>query len=197
MRNPSIYWAPYRVKADRSVSNFLVTAAQSNTSTGMAMDYSFNVEDPLSQDSNFDVGLQPGDMTKYMAVPWQTDFNECTTNPTDVTYADWNNIYPDSAHDSRMAKDRRVVDIMWWPAHRPLQYSQLVSVELGKPQFSWLNWSSGVQQTNQGDLKMVTEWANLPFIIRNPYLRAVDLITAPSDLSGGPRYVSIEPFKGS
>jgi hypothetical protein len=197
MRNPSIYWAPYRVKADRSVSNFLVTAAQSNTSTGMAMDYSFNVEDPLSQDSNFDVGLQPGDMTKYMAVPWQTDFNECTTNPTDVTYADWNNIYPDSAHDSRMAKDRRVVDIMWWPAHRPLQYSQLVSVELGKPQFSWLNWSSGVQQTNQGDLKMVTEWANLPFIIRNPYLRAVDLMTAPSDLSGGPRYVSIEPFKGS
>jgi hypothetical protein len=196
MRNPSIYWASYRVKADRSVSDFLVTAAQSNTSTGMAMDYSFNVENPLSQNSNFDVGLQPGDMTKYMALPWQTDFNECTTNPTDVTYADWNIIYPDSAHDSRMTKDRRVVDIMWWPAHRPLQYSQVVSVEQGKPNYKWLNWSSGVQQTNQGDLKMVTEWANLPFIIRNPYLRAVDLTVAPSDLAGGPRYVSIEPFKG-
>ena len=102
MRNPSIYWAPYRVKADRTVSNFLVTAAQANTSTGMQMDYTFNVENPLSQDNNFDVGLQPGDMTKYMAVPWQADFNECTTNPTDVTYADWNNIYPDSEHDTRM-----------------------------------------------------------------------------------------------
>jgi hypothetical protein len=56
---------------------------------------------------------------------------------------------------------------------------------------------SGVQQTNQGDLKMVTEWANLPFIIRNPYLGADELNTAPSDLSGGPRYVSIEPFRGS
>ena len=67
MRNPSIYWAPYRVKADRTVSNFLVTAAQANTSTGMEMDYTFNVENPLSQDNNFDVGLQPGDMTKYMA----------------------------------------------------------------------------------------------------------------------------------
>ena len=102
MRNPSIYWAPYRIKADRSVSNFLVTAAQANTSTGMQMDYTFNVENPLSQDNNFDVGLQPGDMTKYMALPWQADFNECTTNPTDVTYADWNNIYPDSEHDTRM-----------------------------------------------------------------------------------------------
>jgi hypothetical protein len=163
----------------------------------VAIDYSFNVENPLSQDSNFDVGLQPGDMTKYMALPWQTDFNECTTNPTDVTYADWNNIYPDSTHDSRMAKDRRVVDIMWWPAHRPLQYSQIVSVDQGSPNYSWRNWSSGVQQTNQGDLKMVTEWANLPFIIRNPYLGAKELNTAPSDLSGGPRYVSIEPFRGS
>ena len=68
-----------------------------------SMDYTFNVENPLSQDNNFDVGLQPGDMTKYMALPWQADFNECTTNPTDVTYADWNIIYPESEHDTRHA----------------------------------------------------------------------------------------------
>ena len=84
-----------------------------------------------------------------------------------------------------------------WPAHRPLQYSQIVSVDQGSPSYSWRNWSSGVQQTNQGDLKMVTEWANLPFIIRNPYLGVVELNSAPSDLSGGPRYVSVEPFRGS
>jgi hypothetical protein len=198
MRNPSIYWAPYRIKADRSVSNFLVTAAQANTSTGMQMDFTFNVENPLSQDNNFDVGLQPGDMTKYMAVPWQSDFNECTTNPTDVTYADWNNIYPDSDHDTRMKRDRKVVDIMWWPAHRPLQYTQVVSVSQGnKVNYQWLNWSSGVQQTNAGDLKMVTEWENLPFIIRNPYVTPAQARTAPSDLSGPARYVSIEPYKGS
>jgi hypothetical protein len=40
---------------------------------------------------------------------------------------------------------------------------------------------------------MVTEWASLPFIIRNPYLKPAEVHTAPSDLSGGPRYVSIEP----
>ena len=197
MRNPSIYWAPYRIKADRSVSNFLVTAAQANTSTGMQMDFTFNVENPLSQDNNFDVGLQPGDMTKYMAVPWQSDFNECTTNPTDVTYADWNNIYPDSEHDTRLKRDRKVVDIIWWPAHRPLQYTQVVSVSQGnKVNYQWLNWSSGVQQTNAGDLKMVTEWEYLPFIIRNPYVTPAQARTAPSDLSGPARYVSIEPYKG-
>ena len=101
-------------------------------------DYTFNVENPLSQDNDFDVGLQPGDMTKYMALPWQSDFNECTTNPTDVTYADWNNIYPDS--EQRHAPEARPqgVDTLWWPAHRPLQYTQVVSVSQdGKPNYQW------------------------------------------------------------
>jgi hypothetical protein len=193
MRNPSIYWAPYRIKADRSVSDFLQTAAQANTGAGAAQDYTFNVENPLAQDNNLDVGLQPGDMTKYMAVPWQADFNECTTNPTDVTYADWNNLYPDSEHDTRMRKDRKVVDTLWWPAHRPLQYSQFLSFSQGSASYQWVNWSRGIQQTNQGDLKMVTDWVRLPFIIRNPYLPPGQDRTAPSDLDNDPRYCSIEP----
>ena len=197
MRNPSIYWAPYRIKADRSVSNFLQTAAQMNTGTGVAQDYTFNVENPLSQDNDFDTGLQPGDMTKYMALPWQADFNECTTNPNDVTYADWNVLYPESEHDSRMQKDRKVVETMWWPAHRPLQYSQVTSVSQGKASYAWLNWSRGIPQMNQGDLKMVTEWSSLRFIIRNPYLPPGADLTAPSDLDNDPRYCGIEGLQQS
>jgi len=192
IRNPSIYWAPYRIKADRTVSDFLQTAAQMNTGAGIAQDYTFNVENPLSQDNNFDRGLQPGDITKYMAVPWQSDFNECTSNPNDVTYPDWNNLYPDSDRDGRLQKDRQVVDTLWWPAHRPLQYSQVVSVSQGSASYQWVNWSRGIQQTNQGDLKMVTEWSSLPFIIRNPYLPPGADRTAPSDLDSDPRYCSIE-----
>jgi hypothetical protein len=197
MRNPSIYWAPYRIKADRSVSNFLETAAQMNTGTGVAQDYTFNVEDPLSQDNDFDVGLQPGDMTKYMALPWQSDFNECTTNPNDVTYPDWNILYPESEHDTRMQKDRKVVETMWWPAHRPLQYNQVTSVSQGSASYAWVNWSRGIQQTNQGDLKMVTEWSSLQFIIRNPYLPPGADRTAPSDLDPDPRYCSVEGVQQS
>ena len=47
-------------------------------------------------------------------------------------------------------------------------------------------------QTNAGDLKMVTEWWQLRFIIRNPYIPPARLQTAPSDLSEAARYVSIE-----
>ena len=38
------------------------------------------------------------------------------------------------------------------------------------PAYVWTNWTRGVPQTDAGDLKMVTEWAKLGFIIRNPFL---------------------------
>ena len=187
MRNPAIYWEPYRIKADRSVSDFLESAAQVNQTTDIQSDYTFNVENPLSQDSDFDVGLQPGDITKYSAVPWQADFNECTTNPNDVTYADWNLLYPDSEGDTLLARSRKVVATMWWPAHRPLQYGEVTSIQNGQPQYLWTIWSKGIPQTDAGDLKMVTEWSKLGFIIRNPFNPALSKQAA----SGPPPYVYV------
>ena len=191
MRNPAIYWEPYRFKADRSVANFLETAAQVNQTANIEADYTFNVQDSLNLDSDFDIGLQPGDITKYSAVPWQADFNECTTNPTDVTYADWNVTYPDSENDTLMRESTKVWVTLWWPAHRPLQYGKLTGFQNGDPQYLWTNWSKGIPQTNQGDLKMVTEWSNLGFIIRNPLLPASTFQQA---ASGPPPYlyVSVE-----
>jgi L-Lysine epsilon oxidase N-terminal/L-lysine epsilon oxidase C-terminal domain len=198
MRNPSIYWEPYRFKADRSVSDFLETAAQVNqTQADVDLDYSFNVQSPLSQNSDFSVGLQPGDITKYSAVPWQADFNECTTNPTDVTYADWNNLYTDGQGDTFLERNRKVAATMWWPAHRPLQYGELLSFQVQgdpttKQNVLWKNWSQGIQQTPQGDLKMVTEWAELSFIIRNPYLSEK---TVTSAANGPPPYIYLSVEK--
>jgi len=194
MRNPAIYWEPYRFKADRSISDFLQTAAQANTGTGINADYTFNVENPLSQDSNFVTGLQPGDITKYSALPWQADFNECTTNPTDVTYADWNINYPDSENDADLRKDTKVWTTMWWPAHRPLQYAEVTAVANNNPTYVWTNWSRGVPQIDAGDFKMVTEWAKLGFIIRNPFLPAS--VYASAATGGDFIYVSIETQQG-
>jgi hypothetical protein len=198
MRNPAIYWAPYRIKADRSISDFLQSAAQVNQTGSINLDYTFNVEDPLSQDSDFSTGLQPGDITKYSAVPWQSDFNECTTNDNDVTYADWNITNWESEKDEDLRKQSKIWTTMWWPAHRPLQYGSLLSMNMQKPDTSqvvqWTNWSRGIQQTSQGDLKMVTDWAELSFIIRNPYL--TDKVTHAA-ASGPPPYIylSIEQYK--
>jgi hypothetical protein len=191
MRNPSIYWEPYRFKADRSLSDFLQTAAQQNTGTGIEADYTFNVENPLSQDSDFVTGLQPGDITKYSALPWQTDFNECTTNPNDVTYADWNVTYPDSENDPELRKGTKIWTTLWWPAHRPLQYAEVRTTGKNDPTYTWTNWTKGVPQTDAGDLKMVTEWAKLGFIIRNPFLPSSVYDTAATGADY--IYVSVEP----
>jgi hypothetical protein len=193
MRNPAIYWEPYRFKADRSVSDYLQSAAQQNTGTGVNADYTFNVENPLSQDSDFVTGLQPGDITKYSALPWQTDFNECTTNPTDITYADWNINYPSSENDADLRQDTKVWTTMWWPAHRPLQYAEVTAVNGDTPTYVWTNWSKGIPQTDAGDFKMVTEWAKLGFIIRNPFLPASIYNSAATGLPF--IYVSIETKK--
>jgi hypothetical protein len=192
LRNPAIYWEPYRLKADRSISDFGESAAQENQSkVYIEAAYTYNVENPLSQNSEFVTGLQPGDITKYSGVPWQTDFNECSTEPIDVTYADWNVNYPVSENDTDLRTAAKVWTTMWWPAHRPLQYAELTSVVNDKPNFLWTNWSGGIQQTPIGDIKMVTEWAKLGFIVRNPYLPAsiYDSAATGSDYI----YVSIEP----
>ena len=172
MRNPSIYFEPYRIKADRSRSDFLQSAAQaSQTKTTVQQDYTFAIETPLSQNNNFTTGLQPGDLTKYMALPWQSDFNECTTQPINITYTDWNNLSAGSDKDERLADEEKVWTTLWWPAHRPLQSFELVSVANGNAETNWTVWSRGIPQTNAGDLKMVSEWWRLGFIIRNPYLK--------------------------
>jgi hypothetical protein len=189
MRNPSIYREPYRIKADRTTSDFYQTAAQANqVSTGIEIgDFTFSMSDPLSQDDNFDRGLQPGDLTKSMALPWQADFNECSTQVIDITYADWNNIYPKSESDSRLAASRMTWETLWWPAHRPLQ----VWEDIGGGQLSQLDWSRGVPQTNAGDLKMVTEWSRLSFVVPNPALSPADFRKPSSDL-GSPKFVAAE-----
>jgi hypothetical protein len=190
MRNPSVYWEPYRIKADRTVSDFLRSAAQVNqVGEDSLADYTFNVSEPLSQDSDFEAGLQPGDLTKYMSLPWQSDFNECSIQEIDVTYKDWNELNPDSDNDERLRRDQKAWVTLWWPAHRPLQAFEVPSLD-PKNVPVWTTWSQGIPQTPAGDLKMVTEWSKLGFLIRNPNLK--DTTTKPADqLSSPAKYVSV------
>ena len=51
------------------------------------------------------------------------------------------------------------------------------------------NWAKGIPQTNAGDLKMVTEWPKLGFVVRNPTLPADELDSAAPPPA---KYVSTE-----
>jgi hypothetical protein len=192
IRNPSIYHSPYRIKADPDFYNFRQTAANANANSRQLSvpeeDYVSTTGASLSQDSDFERGLQPGDLTKYSALPWQADFNECSIQPINITYDQWNNIDPSSQVDPWMKLEGQVWDTLWWPAHRPMQTYEVVGFVNGSPVYQYLNWSRGVPQTNAGDLKMVTEWPRLGFVVRNPYVSA-DQLDVPSPDT---KYISVE-----
>jgi L-lysine epsilon oxidase C-terminal domain len=168
MRNPSIWVQPYRIKADPAFYNFGQTAAQANTGQVPDQNYAFYAGDDLSQDNDFTVGLQPGDLTKYMSVPWQADFNECSLQSIDITYEIFNQIYPGSDNDKRMHREQKVWETLWWPAHRPMQTFEQVVAPDGTATIRWLDWTPGIPQTNAGDLRMVTEWWRLSVVRTNP-----------------------------
>jgi len=190
MRNPAIWREPYRIKADPGFYNFGQTPAQANTGQVPDSNYAFYAGEDLSLANDFATGLQPGDLSKYMSVPWQADFNECSTQPIDVTYEQWNVIYPDGDNDQLMGREQRIWETLWWPAHRPLQTWELVSVSGGAPTISWLDWTPGVPQTNAGDLKMVREWWRLGFVRNNPFLPPGDV--TPTTLPLDKKYISVE-----
>jgi hypothetical protein len=191
IRNPSVYREPYRIKADPNFYNFGQTAAQANANKGQLpeLDYASYAGADLSQNNDFTTGLQPGDLTKYSGCPWQADFNECSTQQVNVTYDEWNKIYPASDNDSLLQREQQVWETLWWPAHRPLQTFELNGFDVdGKPKYIWVDWSPGVPQTYTGDLKMVTEWWRLGFVVRN----ALQPSPKPSELPPDQKYISVE-----
>ena len=99
-------------------------------------------------------------------------------------------IYPSSENDADLRKDTKVWTTLWWPAHRPLQYTEVTTVTGANPTYVWTNWSKGIPQTDAGDFKMTTEWTKLGFIIRNPYLPSSVYDSAAT--GADPIYVSIE-----
>ena len=162
IRNPTIYSGAYRLHAD---PDFLPNMAQAANAPVI---YYPNVERQLSLGSDLAKGLQPGDLTKYSAVPWQADFNECSTQPIDVTYPEWNKIQPKSTDDTVAMAKQATNLTLWWPAHRPMQvYQQLPGPPDQPAQYVQINWARGVPQTNAGDLKMVTVWPRLGFVVKN------------------------------
>ncbi len=193
IRNPAVYKDPYRIQADPTFYAFRLTAAQANTTAGgvSPKDYTAYIGVNLSQETDFETGLQPGDLTKYSGIPWQADFNECSTQSIDITYDLWNVVDATNPNDPLLAEQDKVWETLWWPAHRPMQTYEVTGMSNGQPTLQYLAWARGVTQTYAGDLKMVTEWSKLGFVIRNPYASESDLDQA----SPGDKYISVERTK--
>jgi hypothetical protein len=93
-------------------------------------------------DNDYSAGLEPGDVTKYMAQPWQADFNECSAQPIPGPNG---------------------TSYWWWPAQRP--YSIFAAQNPGQQVF-WTRTSKNPDgDTFPEDLQMVTNWKDVGFIL--------------------------------
>ncbi|HWW62692.1 MAG TPA: LodA/GoxA family CTQ-dependent oxidase [Thermoanaerobaculia bacterium] len=139
IRNPQIFSKPYRIRQKQWAVNIGDTRQAVQWYDDQGLD--------SSTSEDLAAGLEAGDMTKRNGVPWQSDFNECSTQDIDVRY---------SAFNSTEEKPLLVRQVIWWPAHRPLQVTD--------PKAGTVQWAKGVPQTYAGDLKMVTAWKSLGFL---------------------------------
>jgi hypothetical protein len=125
-RNPAMYSAPFRIRPRKPVPG------------------------PLNLGYNPAAGMEPGDICRYMAVPWQADFNECSSQPI-VGRVLW-----------------------WWPAQRP-EYVFLEPKGLratpGPEHGTQVPWIGTAYDQNASgyinfidDLEMVEKWDKLGFI---------------------------------
>jgi hypothetical protein len=122
VRDPAIYSEPFRIRAKLPVP--------ANLSLGF----------------DFAAGLEPGDLTRYMALPWQADFNECATQRI----------------------QGRV--LWWWPAQRPIAVF-LPDETTGGPgrQVPWIG--SDKDPTMRGyfafadHMEMLRDWDKLGFVL--------------------------------
>lgn len=137
MRNPAIYSEPYRINMSQSITPGSLSqpavVADADTAANLA------------------AGLEPGDITKYSAVPWQADFNECTTQDIDYTYENW--CVTNAASTGDTFTDKTWLTY-WWPAHRPVYVNGVA-------------WSP-TPNSNAGDLTMVEMWWELGFVVPAP-----------------------------
>lgn len=170
VRNPAIYAEPFRIKHSSYFSSKTLASWDPNP---------LSLPGPLTtpQDQgSLAVGLEPGDLTKYSGVPWQADFNECSNQTIDTTYAQWNVIEPQSVGDPAPDVTKTT---FWWPSHRPMEVFQ----DMGGGNYGQVAWSQGVPQTNAGDLKMVTAWRELGFLMETPDW---------TPTNGNPQYAQVE-----
>jgi len=108
-------------------------------------------------------GLQPGDMSKFMAIPWQTDYNSCSIHATAIN--------TDGVNKSNGAEST----LYWsWPSQRPdAVYVAEEVINNVLPQQKWSVRGPGTYAINpasaatfQNPVQSVTDWDKIGFIIQ-------------------------------
>ncbi|NEQ41542.1 MAG: hypothetical protein F6K40_37255 [Okeania sp. SIO3I5] len=116
-----------------------------------------NYDYPLSIDAtDLTEGLEPGDFTKFMAIPWQGDFNECAVQ--------W------PLNNSSTKKTY----VNWWPAQRPLKVNRWSETDGAFVKSPWIGDDAEPQEDDDYanflrfnlNSDMVDHWSELGFVMK-------------------------------
>lgn len=121
-------------------------------------------------------GLQPGDISKFMATPWQTDYNSCSIHATAIN--------TDGVNKSNGA----VSTLYWsWPSQRPdAVYVAEEVINNVLPKQKWSIRGPGTYANNpasaatfQDPLDSVQEWDKIGIIIQGTNIELDDKFFSP------------------
>jgi hypothetical protein len=136
-RKPQIYAAPFRIKHKKGIKPGELFYPKPNTG------YTF--------DELFGQGVEPGDLTAFMAQPWQSDYNLCSAQ---------------GGPKSSPGFDVHLrFTLWWWATQRP----DWVYRPRQDKQTTWIASNNGGSEAGisfANGLGMVERWENLGFILR-------------------------------
>lgn len=159
-RNPVIYKSPFRINPKANLTQGKLRFPQPNTAYTMQ--------------KLFGDGVEPGDLSAFMAQPWQADYNECSSQgaPGDVMF--------EGTPNAVTLK----FTLWWWAAQRP-DWVNRVKADGTLEQITWISTSGPASNgiAYDDDLSMVTNWMDLGFLLKNDSSQYVLVQTNPG---GGP-----------
>lgn len=136
--------------------------------------------------------IEPGDMTKFMSVPWHTDYNSCATHPTSPSI-------------------RNITTLYWsWPAQRPVNVyvakEALTNETPGLMRYSVRGAGTGSEDpANQGRYQdkndIIKHWPEIGTVLQGPVIDSVSgkkfagdiYLEAEGKLDGEPNPI-VEPW---
>jgi hypothetical protein len=159
-RNPVIYKDPFRINHKANLTQGKLRFPQPNTA--------FTIQ------KLFGDGVEPGDLSAFMAQPWQADYNECSAQgaPGEVMFKGTPNAVT------------LKFTLWWWAAQRP-DWVNRVKADGTLEQVTWIS-TSGPASTGiayDEDVSMVKNWMDLGFLLKNDSNQYVLVQTNPG---GGP-----------
>ena len=192
VRDPYFYNISWQ---DADVGTFRVGGAPLDYSTANSDTPFLGVGYTPNRGKEFTV--EPGDLCKFMALPWHTDYNSCAT------------------HQPNPNPDRNTTLFWSWPAQRPVSvytYEDYVKNDnafFGKQRFSVRGTGTSVFPGDHNDgpslpenvgryqdrLKMIENWMNIGVVIQGPaivgfqgdntdlFLEVKSQLTGPGDVS--------------